>query len=600
MNKDQKERVDTLRHSASHVLAAAVLRLYPGTNLGVGPAIEDGFYYDFEFPKPITEDDLPKIEEEMKKIVEEKHPFVRSEKSLKDAKAWSKKINQPYKLELLEQIEKTGDTAVVDAGTVAKKNAPKVDSVSFYQSGEFVDLCRGPHVASTKDVKVFKLLFSRRCVWRGSENNPMLTRIYGTAFESDRELDEYLVLQEEAKKRDHRMLGKKLDLFVFSQLVGGGLPLWTPKGTILRNLLDEFVWSLRKQKGYQKVTIPHITRKELYETSGHWEKFANELFKIESREGHFFAMKPMNCPHHTQIYASKQRSYREMPVRFCETTMCYRDEQSGELSGLSRVRAFTQDDAHVFLRKSQVEDEFLATWDIIDEFYRAFGFELQVRLSLHDPDHMEKYLGTKDVWKDAEAQLRNVVKKRKTNAYEAPGEAAMYGPKIDFMAKDALQREWQVATIQLDLNMPKRFGLSCINEKGEKEDIVMMHCAIMGSIERFLSILIEHYAGKFPVWLAPIQMVVIPIADRHLKYAHAVAKRLSDGDMRVEVDDQTESMQLKIRNAQLMQVPYMLVVGDREETSQAVSVRLRSGEDLKAMPIVDFIARVKEEVAKRT
>ena len=463
MNKDQKERVDTLRHSASHVLAAAVLRLYPGTNLGVGPAIEDGFYYDFEFPKPITEDDLPKIEEEMKKIVEEKHPFVRSEKSLKDAKAWSKKINQPYKLELLEQIEKTGDTAVVDAGTVAKKNAPKVDSVSFYQSGEFVDLCRGPHVASTKDVKVFKLLSVAGAYWRGSENNPMLTRIYGTAFESDRELDEYLVLQEEAKKRDHRMLGKKLDLFVFSQLVGGGLPLWTPKGTILRNLLDEFVWSLRKQKGYQKVTIPHITRKELYETSGHWEKFANELFKIESREGHFFAMKPMNCPHHTQIYASKQRSYREMPVRFCETTMCYRDEQSGELSGLSRVRAFTQDDAHVFLRKSQVEDEFLATWDIIDEFYRAFGFELQVRLSLHDPDHMEKYLGTKDVWKDAEAQLRNVVKKRKTNAYEAPGEAAMYGPKIDFMAKDALQREWQVATIQLDLNMPKRFGLSCIN-----------------------------------------------------------------------------------------------------------------------------------------
>ena len=600
MNKDQKEHLDKLRHSASHVLAAAVLRLYPGTHLGVGPAIEDGFYYDFEFPKPITEDDLPKIEEEMKKIVAEKHPFDRSEKSLKDAKAWAKKNNQPYKLELLEQIEKTGDTAVVDAGTVAKKDTPKVDSVSFYQSGEFVDLCRGPHVESTKDVKVFKLLSVAGAYWRGSENNPMLTRIYGTAFESDHELDEYLVLQEEAKKRDHRMLGKKLDLFVFSQLVGGGLPLWTPKGTILRNLLDEFVWSLRKKKGYQKVTVPHITRKELYETSGHWEKFANELFKIESREGHLLAMKPMNCPHHTQIYASKQKSYREMPVRFCETTMCYRDEQSGELSGLSRVRAFTQDDAHVFLRRSQVEEEFLATWDIVDEFYHAFGFELHVRLSLHDPQHLEKYLGTKEVWKDAEAQLRNVVKKRKANAYEAPGEAAMYGPKIDFMAKDALQREWQVATIQLDLNMPKRFGLSCINEKGEKEDIVMMHCAIMGSIERFLSILIEHYAGKFPVWLAPVQMVVIPIADRHIPYARSVAERFTDAEMRVEVDDQTESMQLKIRNAQLMQVPYMLVVGDREEKSHAVSVRLRSGEDLKAMPVVDFVARVKEEVAKRT
>ena len=600
MNKDQKEHLDKLRHSASHVLAAAVLRLYPGTHLGVGPAIEDGFYYDFEFPKPITEDDLPKIEEEMKKIVAEKHPFDRSEKSLKDAKAWAKKNNQPYKLELLEQIEKTGDTAVIDAGTVAKKDTPKVDSVSFYQSGEFVDLCRGPHVESTKDVKVFKLLSVAGAYWRGSENNPMLTRIYGTAFESDHELDEYLVLQEEAKKRDHRMLGKKLDLFVFSQLVGGGLPLWTPKGTILRNLLDEFVWSLRKKKGYQKVTVPHITRKELYETSGHWEKFANELFKIESREGHLLAMKPMNCPHHTQIYASKQRSYREMPVRFCETTMCYRDEQSGELSGLSRVRAFTQDDAHVFLRRSQVEEEFLATWDIVDEFYHAFGFELHVRLSLHDPQHLEKYLGTKEVWKDAEAQLRNVVKKRKANAYEAPGEAAMYGPKIDFMAKDTLQREWQVATIQLDLNMPKRFGLSCINEKGEKEDIVMMHCAIMGSIERFLSILIEHYAGKFPVWLAPVQMVVIPIADRHIPYARSVAERFTDAEMRVEVDDQTESMQLKIRNAQLMQVPYMLVVGDREEKSHAVSVRLRSGEDLKAMPVVDFVARVKEEVAKRT
>ena len=401
---------------------------------------------------------------------------------------------------------------------------------------------------------------------------------------------------EEAKKRDHKKLGIELDLFTFSDLVGSGLPLWTPKGTLLRNILDDFVWELRKNAGYQQVDIPHITKKELYEKSGHWDKFKDELFRIKTREGHEFAMKPMNCPHHTQIYARKPHSYRELPQRYANTTKVYRDEQTGELSGLSRVRSITQDDAHVFCRPSQVGDEIEKVWDVITEFYKAVGFELNVRLSLHDPKHQEKYLGDNKTWTKAEDQLRQVVKAKKSKAEEAIGEAAFYGPKIDFMAKDSLGREWQVATIQLDMNMPERFDLSCINEKGEKERIVMVHAAIMGSIERFLAIIIEHFGGAFPVWISPVQVILLPISDKQNEGAEKILTQLKEVGIRAEINSDNETLGKKIRNAELQKTPYILVIGDKELQAGAVAVRQRGLGDLGQVKIDKFIEQIKEEV----
>jgi threonyl-tRNA synthetase len=574
------DQLQNIRHSAAHLLAAAVMDLYPGTKLTIGPAIENGFYYDFEFKTPISEEEFPKIEQKMHEILKTWDGFTHREVSADETKAFYK--DNQYKQELVDEIVEKGET------------------ITFYKVGDFEDLCRGGHSEDPKkDIGAFKLLSLAGAYWRGSEKNTMLTRIYGTAFPTKPELADHLTMLEEAKKRDHKKLGKELDLFIFSPLVGGGLALWTPKGTVLRQELDNFIWTIRRKYGYERVTIPHITKKDLYETSGHWEKFSDELFKIETREGDHFAMKPMNCPHHTQLYDYKPRSYKELPIRFSETTMCYRDEQSGELSGLSRLRAFTQDDAHVFLRKAQIQDEFLRTWDIVDEFYNAFGFDLRVRLSLHDPEHMEKYLGDEALWEHAEEQLRAVVKKRNVEAYEGIGEAAMYGPKLDFITKDALGREWQVATIQLDLNQPKRFGLVCTNEEGKEEDIVMMHCAVMGSIERFTSILIEHFAGIFPLWLAPVQIELLPIADRHNEFAEKTAETLRDAGIRVTVNNKAGTLQGKIRDAALQKVPYLGIIGDKEIESDAVSVRLRSGEDQGQLKISDFLKRIKEEIDKK-
>ncbi len=577
--KDQAY-LNELRHSAAHLLAAAVLELYPQTKLTIGPPIEDGFYYDFEFVEPISENDLQKIEQKMRELVKKWHGFERNEVSVEEAlKAYE---NNPYKQELIQEIADKGET------------------VSFYQSGEFVDLCRGGHIAKpNEELKHFKLLSIAGAYWRGSEKNTMLTRIYGTAFPTKEELDAYILQREEAKKRDHKKLGKELDLFVFSDLVGPGLPLWTPKGTLVRNLLDDYVWQLRKEKGYARVEIPHITKKELYETSGHWAKFSDELFKITTREGHEFAMKPMNCPHHTQIYARRKWSFRELPQRYANTTTCYRDEQTGELSGLSRVRAFSQDDAHVFARFTQVKEEFLKIWDIVQTFYSSFGFDLKIRLSLHDPQEPDKYLGGEEKWKEAEHMLREIVQEKKADAYEATGEAAFYGPKLDFMAKDSLGREWQVATIQLDMNMPERFDLSCVNEKGEEERIVMIHAAIMGSIERFLSIIIEHYAGAFPFWLSPVQVRIIPIAERHNEYSYQVLRSLEQVGVRSEVDDKSESMQKKIRNAQREKIPYMLIVGDREMESKEVNVRARDGKT-ENMKVEDFTEMAEEKIKNKS
>lgn len=581
-----------MRHSLAHVLAQAVLKLWPDTQLTIGPPVDTGCYYDFLFAKPITDDDFKKIEKEMRSIINKGQTFVSESLSIKDAVQFWKDNGQQFKVELIEDLAKDGETEVT--------NYKNLDADG---NETFVDLCRGGHVENLNEIPAdgFKIMSIAGAYWRGDEKREQLTRIYVAAFLSKDELKAHLQMLEEAKKRDHRKLGKELDLFTFSELVGPGLPLWTARGTLLRNLLDDFVWELRKEKGYDRVTIPHITKKELYETSGHWQKFADELFHIHTREGHEFAMKPMNCPHHTQIYASRPRSYKDLPQRYAETTTCYRDEQTGELHGLSRVRAFSQDDAHVFCRLNQVKQEFLNIWDIVDAFYSTVGFgELDVRLSLHDPDAFEKYLGTPDLWQQAEDAIRELAKERGVSYTEQLGEAAFYGPKIDFMTKDSIGREWQVATIQLDINMPEQFDLSCINESGDKERIVMIHAAIMGSLERFFSIYLEHVAGVFPLWLAPVQIGILPVADAHDEYAQTVKNQLIEQGMRAALFDASDSLGKRIREGEKAKIPYLLVLGDKEKESEGVTVRNIVTKEQVELPLRDFLEKTAADISKRT
>ncbi len=576
--KTNGDSLTNIRHSLAHLLAAAVMELWPNTKRAIGPAIDDGFYFDFEFKKPITEADLQKIENKMREILPTWNKF--SKHLLVGAQAKKEYPGNPYKHELIDEFSKGG-----------KK-------VSFYKSGDYWDLCRGGHIESMKEIKPdsFKLSRLAGAYWRGDEKNKMLQRIYGLAFNTKQELENHLKMIEEAKKRDHKKLGPELDLFTFSELVGGGLPLWTPKGTILRETLDNFVWDLRKKFSYQKVEIPHISKKELYETSGHWDKFKDELFKITTREGHEFAMKPMNCPHHTQIYTRKQWSYRELPQRYANTTMCYRDEQTGELSGLSRARSFTQDDAHVFCRSAQVKEEFLKIWEIVETFYKTFGFDLKVRLSTHDPKNPKKYLGDKKQWLATEKILKSIVETKKIKWFEGVGEAAFYGPKLDFMAQDSLGREWQVATIQLDMNLPERFNLSCINENGKPERIVMIHAAIMGSIERFLSIAIEHFAGAFPVWLSPVQVMIIPVGEKFNDYGEKIYLDLIKNNIRVEFGNTNETLGKRIREAELQKIPYILVIGEKEKQNQTINVRhLKRGQEGE-LKMEDLISKITKEV----
>ncbi len=580
---ENKPDLEHVRHSLAHLLAAAVLKEFPDAKLGIGPVIENGFYYDFELPRSLTPDDLKTFEKTMRGFINKKLPFTGEEISIAEAK--KRFAQQPFKLDLINEFSETGQTLTV------------------YHTGDvFSDLCRGGHVENTSGIPAdaFKLDKIAGAYWRGDEKNPQLQRIYGLAFGSKQELDDYLAMRIEAEKRDHKKLGPQLDLFTFSDLVGPGLPLWTPKGTLVRNLLDDFVWELRKACGYEQVDIPHITKKDLYEKSGHWEKFKDDLFKITTREGHEYAMKPMNCPHHTQIYARRQWSYRELPQRYASTTKVYRDEQSGELAGLSRVLAITQDDAHVFCRMEQAQEEFLKIWDIIHEFYQAFGFSLQVRLSLHDPAHMEKYLGDAKRWAFAENILREIVTSKKTDWFEGIGEAAFYGPKLDFMGKDAIGRLHQVATIQLDVNMPERFDLFCINEKGEQERIVMIHAAIMGSIERFLAVIIEHFAGAFPLWLAPVQATILPVSDKFSAYGKSVHDALVAAGIRSELSDANESLGKRIRAAEMMKIPYVIVVGEKEETAGTVNFRTRgSDEKTTETKLDEFIKKVGKEIEEK-
>lgn len=606
-----QDPLNAMRHSLAHITAAAVQRLWPEAKFGVGPVVDNGFYYDIDLgDTKISEVDFPRIEEEMKKIIAANQPFEQDEVSIDEAIKWAQDSKQPYKEELLNDLKRAGTTVAKDLDAqelgLATEGDSKIEKVSFYKNGDFIDLCRGPHVESTGKVGPFKLMRVAGAYWRGKEDNPQMQRLYGVAFENEPDLKQHLEMLEEAKKRDHRKLGQEMDLFVFSDLVGSGLPLWTPRGTQMRIALDSFVQELRAEYDYQPVAIPHITKKELYEKSGHWSKFSDELFKINSREGHEFAMKPMNCPHHTQIYASRQRSYRDLPIRYSETTMVYRDEQTGELGGLSRVRSITQDDAHVFLRHSQVKEEVFKIWDIIERFYTTLGMSLRLRLSVHDPENQANYLGTPEIWQKVEAQLKEVVQDKAGDGYEmGVGEAAFYGPKIDFMAKDGLGREHQVATIQLDFNQPESFDLSCVNEEGEKERIVMVHCAVAGSLERSLAVLIEHYGGRFPLWLAPEQVRVITLNDDEQVVALA-SKITSDAKtlgIRVMLDSSNESVGKRIRDAEVAKVPYTVVIGPKEVRNKVVVPRIRQDMAVIAahpeLGVDEFLKTVMHEVKAR-
>jgi len=587
------EQLHAMRHSLAHITAAAVKRLWPQAKFGVGPVVNDGFYYDIDLGETkISEANFNKIEKTMRRIIAEGQEFERFTMPIEEAITWARENGQPYKEELLNDLKRSGttvakDLAAEELGTISESDAV-VNDVSFYKNGDFIDLCRGPHVANTNDVGAFKLLRVAGAYWRGNEKNPQMQRLYGVAFATQEELDLYLERLEQAKQRDHRKLGKELDLYTTSPLVGVGLPLFTPRGTILRDLVAQYSNQLRQAYGFTKVWTPHITKKDLYETSGHWAKFGDELFLVTSQEtSDEMALKPMNCPHHTQIFASKPRSYRDLPVRYLETTTDYRDEKTGELGGLNRVRSLTQDDSHVFCRKDQIEGEIEHLLKSARELYGALAMPLRVRLSYRDDS--DGYLGEKELWMSAQDQLKQAVLATEgLDFFEQEGEAAFYGPKIDFMATDALGREHQVATVQLDFVQPGRFGLEYIDADGQTQTPVMIHCALLGSIERFLSVFIEHTAGWFPFWVAPEQVRILTINDTVLDYVKEIEDILHNvvlmtpvkyNELRIGVDDRNESLGKKIREATTAKTPVQLIVGPKDKESREVSVRTQAGEE---------------------
>lgn len=587
-----EEELKSMRHSLAHIMAQAIQHLWPQAKFGVGPAIDNGFYYDIYLDNgTISEADLPKIEEEMRKIVAADYPFERRDVSVEEAIDWAISGNQSFKVELLNDLKQSGTTVASELagekmGSVSDGDS-KVETVSLYSQGDYTDLCRGGHVNSTGKVGAFKLTKTAGAYWRGNENNPQMQRIYGVAFATQEELDEYLNRLEVAKQRDHRKLGKELDLYTTSPLVGIGLPLFTPRGTILRDIVAQYSNQLRQRFGFEKVWTPHITKKDLYETSGHWAKFGEELFLVKSQEtSDEMALKPMNCPHHTQIFASRPRSYRDMPVRYLETTTDYRDEKTGELGGLNRVRSLTQDDSHIFCRTDQIEGEINNLLSAARELYSSINMKLRVRLSYRDES--DSYLGNLSLWDSAQNQLKSAVEKVGLDYFEQEGEAAFYGPKIDFMATDAIGREHQVATVQLDFVQPQRFGLEYADADGNFTTPVMIHCALLGSVERFLSVFIEHTGGWFPFWAAPEQVRILTINDTVLEYVDKITTILSDitlmkpvryNDVRFTIDSRNESLGKKIREATSMKIPIQLIVGPKDMEANEVSVRTQSGEE---------------------
>ncbi len=584
MSQENKEsKLDVMRHSASHVMAAAVKDLFKDVQFAIGPTIDEGFYYDFDLGgKSLSSEDLPKIEAKMQEIIKENLKIEREEVSIKEALERVK--GQIYKSELIKDLEAQGE----------KK-------VSFYKIDDiFDDLCRGPHVKSTKEIGLFKLLRVSGAYWRGDEKNKMLQRIYGTAFETQKELDDYLKMLEEAEKRDHRKIGKEQDLFVFSDLVGPGLPLYTHRGAIIRSQIQNFSRELREKIGYKEVHTPQINKAELFKISGHYDKYKADMFKVTSNytDEEYF-LKPMNCPQHTQLFASLPRSYKDLPIRIADCANLYRDERPGELSGLTRLRAFSQDDGHCFCTEDQIKEEFGNLLGIIETALKTYGLSYYIRLSLRDEAQKAKYLGNDTVWQKSQKLLEELLIEKKLEFIKAEGEAAFYGPKMDIIAKDALGRQWQISTIQLDFNMPVRFKLEYTGADGKKYTPVMIHSAIAGSPERFMALLIEHYAGSFPTWLAPVQVKILPVSDKFLEYAMEVKTKLAVHGIRVEVDDSAESLGKKIRAGEKEKVPYLLIIGEKEVTAKQVAVRQRGQGDLGAQDVDKLIADIKDEILNR-
>ncbi len=563
----KEEQLETVRHSAAHVMAEAVQRLFPEAKFGIGPAIENGFYYDFELPRPLTPEDLPGIESEMREIISADLPFTKEELSREAARSLF--ASQPYKLELIDELSD--------------------DVVTIYKQGLFVDLCRGPHVASTDAIKAFKLTHIAGAYWRGDEKRPMLQRIYGVAFDTQTDLDSHLACLAEAARRDHRKLGKELDLYSIHEEIGPGLICWHPKGAIIRQIVEDFWKAEHRKQGYDIVYTPHIAKIDLWKTSGHWDFYRNYLYSPIEVDEQQYILKPMNCLGHIMIYQSQIRSYRDLPVRYAELGTVYRYERTGVLYGLARVRGFTQDDAHIFCRSDQIEAEVAGVVKLAQFMMATFGFhDYELLLSTRP----EKYAGTMEMWEQATESLKHVLDVLDLPYKIDPGEGVFYGPKIDIKLRDALGHDWQGPTIQVDFNLPQRFNVNYVGDDGLEHTATMIHRTVLGSMERFLACLIEHYGGAFPVWLSPVQAVVVPIADRHVPYAQQVERELKQAGIRAQVDDRTERMNLKIRQAQLAKIPYMLIVGDKETASSKVSVRLRSGEDLGSQSLADAKSRI--------
>lgn len=573
---------DVFWHTSAHIMAAAIEQLYPGVKFGIGPAIENGFYYDIDFMNyTISSDDFPAIEAKMQEIIAQRPKLVRREVSKKEALDYFTQKGDEYKIELIRDLED---------GTI-----------TFYESGHFVDLCRGPHLFDTAPIKAVKLLNTAGAYWRGDEKRKQLTRIYGITFPKKKELDEYLTLLEEAKKRDHRKLGKEMELFTFSQKVGAGLPIWLPKGTALRERLENFLKKVQKKHGYQQVMCPHIGNVELYKTSGHYQKYGADSFRPIStpQEGEEFFLKPMNCPHHCEIYASKPRSYRDLPLRLAEFGTVYRYEQSGELHGLTRVRGFTQDDAHIFCTPDQLKEEFCKVIDIILYIFKVLDFkDFIAQVSLRDPDNKEKYIGSDENWMKAEAAIIEAAAEKGLNTTVVKGEAAFYGPKLDFMVKDAIGRKWQLGTVQVDYNLPERFELEYVSPDQQKLRPVMIHRAPFGSMERFVAVLLEHTAGEFPLWLTPDQVIILPISEKYQEYALKVKALLEEQEVRTLIDERSEKAGRKIRDAEVSKIPFMIIVGEKEEEANTISVREHGVGDLGSMSVEGFVSLLQEKIKK--
>jgi threonyl-tRNA synthetase len=580
---DEKGAKSTFWHSSAHLMAEALEALYPGVKLGIGPAIDNGFYYDIDLgDRTISDEDLKKIEDKMKELAKKNSSYLRKDVPKDEAIKYFTEKGDPYKIELLQDL--------MDG------------AITFYTQGDFTDLCRGPHIPNTSFIKAVKLTNIAGAYWRGNEKNKMLTRIYGVTFPAQKELDEYLLLLEEAKKRDHRKLGKELEFFAFSEKVGSGLPLWLPKGAMLRERLQQFLQKAQMDSGYLPVITPHIGSKQLYITSGHWEKYGKDSFRpiTTPQEGEEFLLKPMNCPHHCEIYKSAPRSYKDLPLRLAEFGTVYRYEQSGELHGLTRVRGFTQDDAHLFCRPDQVKDEFKKVIDLVLYVLNSLDFpQFTAQISLRDQEDRSKYIGSEENWEIAERAIIEAAEEKGLNTITEYGEAAFYGPKLDFMVKDALGRSWQLGTIQVDYNLPERFELEYVDSDNTRKRPVMIHRAPFGSMERFVAVLLEHCAGNLPLWLAPLQVKVLPISDKYSEYAHQVAAQLKEADLRAEVDDRNEKIGRKIRDTEMMKVPYMLVVGEKEMNEGLVAVRKHGEGDKGAVTPADFINDIKSQISEQ-